>query len=107
MILSKLRTFLDKHHVRYTSCSHSVAFTAQELAQATHLPGREIAKTVAVWMDGAMVLAVLPATHVIDFGLLRKGSAAREIEIASEPEFKDAFPDCELGAMPPFGISSG
>lgn len=103
MILSKLRSFLDTHAVRYTTCTHSVAFTAQELARTTHLPGRDIAKTVVVWMDGSMALAVLPATHVIDFGLLRKGSGAKEMEIASEPEFKDAFPECELGAMPPFG----
>ena len=104
MILSKLRSFLDGNNVRYTTCTHSVAFTAQELAQTTHIPGREIAKTVVVWMDGAMVLAVLPATHVIDFSLLLKGSGAKDLEIASESEFKDAFPDCELGAMPPFGL---
>jgi len=103
MIIRKLQEFLDARHVRYTILSHSVAFTAQEVAASVHVPGKEIAKCVVFWMDGAMALAVLPGSRMIDFTLLKKGTGAKDVEIAAESEFSDAFPECELGAMPPFG----
>ena len=103
MIIKRLQDFLDREHVKYVIMTHSVAFTAQEVAASAHLPGREIAKTVVFWMDGAMAMAVLPGSRMIDFTLLKKAMGARDVEIAAESEFNDAFPECELGAMPPFG----
>jgi Ala-tRNA(Pro) deacylase len=103
MILKRLQEFLDGERVKYVVMTHSVAFTAQEVAASAHIPGREIAKTVVFWMDGAMALAVLPGSRMIDFTQLKKATNARDVEIAAESEFNDAFPDCELGAMPPFG----
>lgn len=103
MILKKLVEFLDGHQVKYVNITHSTAFTAQDVAQSAHIPGREMAKTVIVWMDGAMAMAVLPASSMVDFNKLKEVSGAKSVELASESEFKDRFPDCEVGAMPPVG----
>ena len=103
MPVKKLKEFLDKNNIKYITVRHSEAFTAQEIAQSAHIPGKEMAKTVMVNIDGQMAMAVLPASHMVDFDLLREASGASEVELASEEEFKYMFPDCEIGAMPPFG----
>jgi Ala-tRNA(Pro) deacylase len=99
----KLKEFLNGNHVKYLSISHSPAFTAQEIAASAHVPGQELAKTVMVKIDGRMALAVLPASHRVDFEHLQAAAGAGQVVLADEREFKDAFPGCELGAMPPFG----
>ena len=99
----KTREFLDSHYVKYITISHSPAFTAQEIAASAHIPGKELAKTVMVKIDGAMAMAVLPASAKVDFELLRDVARAGEAELATEKEFADLFPECEVGAMPPFG----
>jgi Ala-tRNA(Pro) deacylase len=103
MILKSLSDYLDSNGIKYTINMHSTAFTAQEVAHSAHIPGKEIAKTVVVWMDGMMALAVLPGSQMIDLKRLKEETGAKEIELASETEFKDQFPNCEVGAMPPFG----
>ena len=100
---TRLKTFLDKEHVKYVSIGHSPAFTAQEIAATAHIPGKELAKTVIVKVDGELAMVVLPASEKIRMELLRKTLGARQVELADEDEFKNAFPDCETGAMPPFG----
>ena len=101
-ISQRLRDLLDQRGVRYTVVTHSPAYTAQELAQSMHTPGREVAKVVIVKHAGKLALAVLPAQARVD--LERLGAALHgEVELASERKFAAAFPDCELGAMPPFG----
>ncbi|NLX03913.1 MAG: YbaK/EbsC family protein [Phycisphaerae bacterium] len=103
MPVRKLKEFLDEHDVRYVSVSHSPAYTAQEIAASAHIPGREVAKTVMVKIDGQLAMVVLPATRQVDFSLLKDVTGAQNVELADEQEFKDAFPQCEPGAMPPFG----
>jgi Ala-tRNA(Pro) deacylase len=103
MPVKKLREFLDTRAIKYVSIVHSMAYTAQEIAAASHIPGKELAKTVMVKLDGKMAMAVLPASYKVDFDLLKKASGANEVELAGEEEFKDMFPECEVGAMPPFG----
>ena len=103
MPLKALKYFLDSHNVKYSIISHSTAYTAQEIAELAHIPGMELAKTVVVWIDEDLALAVLPASHQIDLYLLKEAAGARTVAIATEAEFKDRFPDCEVGAMPPFG----
>ena len=103
MPIQKLKEFLDSHNVKYVTISHSRAFTAQETAATAHVPVKELAKTVMVKIDGKMAMAVLPASSKVDFDLLKKATGSSKVEIASEKEFKDLFPDCEVGAMPPFG----
>ena len=103
MTLSKLREFLDSHNVKYLVISHSLAYTAQGIAALAHVSGKKLAKTVIVKIDGILAMAVIPAAAHVDPDRLRKLTGAQIVEIASELEFKDAFPDCETGAMPPFG----
>lgn len=103
MPVKQLKDFLDKNKIKYITIKHSLAYTAQEIAMTAHIPGKEVAKTVMFKKDGKMAMAVLPATHKIDFDLLKKGVGAKNVELASEKEFKDLFPNCDIGAMPPFG----
>ena len=103
MILRKLREFLDSNHIKFVVISHSQAFRAQEVAASAHIPGKELAKTVIAKIDGKMTMVVLPASYKIDFGLLKEVTGAANVELASEDNFKDLFPECEVGAMPPFG----
>ena len=103
MPVQKLKEFLDSHNIKYVTIRHSRAFTAQETAATAHVPVKELAKTVMVKINGKMAMAVLPASSKVDFDLLKKVMGSGKVEIASEKEFKDLFPDCEIGAMPPFG----
>lgn len=103
MPFPKVRTYLDGLHVKYVVIGHSPAYTALETAHLAHLSGQELAKTVLVKVDGGMALAVLPASCQIDFELFRRSIGARTVELGTEAELRGLFPDCELGAMPPFG----
>lgn len=103
MLSTKLIEFLDKHKTKYEVISHSLAYTAQEIAASAHIPGKRLAKTVIVQIDGDTIMAVLPASYRVDFKLLKKVIGASKLELLREEEFKDLFPDCDIGAMPPFG----
>ena len=103
MPVKTLKEFLDSNRVKYVTVSHSLAYTAQEIAATAHVPGKELAKTVIIKADGRMAMTVLPASFKIDFGMLAEAIGAKKVELATEREFKQMFPDCELGAMPPFG----
>jgi Ala-tRNA(Pro) deacylase len=103
MCLAKLKTFLDSQHIKYVRIIHSPAYTAQETAEAARLAGREVAKTVMVKLDGQMAMAVLPGNRKVILEDLRDATGATEAKFATEKEFKDLFPGCETGAMPPFG----
>ncbi len=103
MPANKLKEFLNSNQVKYVTIDHSLAYTAQEIAAAADVPGRELAKTIIVKIDGEMAMAVLPASFRVDTDLLQKAAGAKKVEIAGEDEFKGLFPGCELGAMPPFG----
>ena len=103
MPAQRLLAFLDDNQVKYVVISHSRAFTTQEVAAATHIPGKELAKSVIVEIDGEMAMAVLPGSQKVDVELLREAMGADQVSLARESEFKDRFPECDLGAMPPFG----
>jgi len=103
MPINKLKAFLDVERIQYVVISHSPAFTAQQVAASAHVKGRELAKTVMVKIDGRLIMAVLPASQKVDLERLREAASAEQVELASEREFRDRFPDCDLGAMPPFG----
>jgi Ala-tRNA(Pro) deacylase len=102
-MLKRLTDYLDKNSVKYVMLTHSPAYTALEIAATTHVPGRDVAKTVMVYVDGKMCMAVLPSSYMVDFELLQKGLRATDIELAAESDFRELFADCEIGAMPPFG----
>jgi Ala-tRNA(Pro) deacylase len=98
-----LKEFLNKEHVKYVSIQHSPAYTAQEVAASAHVPGRDLAKTVIIKVEGKMAMFVLPANRKVVLPELREELGKIKITLASEDEFKGRFPDCEIGAMPPFG----
>ncbi len=103
MPTGKLKELLESQHVDFTSIPHSEAYTAQEIAALTHVPGKEFAKTVMVKVDGRLAMAVIPASYHADLDMLRKSIGANEVRLAREEEFEKLFSDCEEGAMPPFG----
>jgi len=99
----KLKEFLDSNKIKYVSITHSSAYTAQEIAAYAHIPGKELAKTVIIKINGKMAMAVLPASYKVSFDHLKNALGVSEVRLAYEQEFMDKFPDCEVGAMPPFG----
>ncbi|OLD27432.1 MAG: deacylase [Acidobacteria bacterium 13_1_40CM_3_55_6] len=103
MPATKLKEFLDSQNVKYVNISHSAAYTAQEIAASAHIPGQELAKTVMVRLDGKLAMAVLPASYKVDLNALKQATRTNQVELAGEQEFRSQFPECELGAMPPFG----
>ena len=103
MPVKKLKEFLDKEKIKYVSIVHSPAYTAQEVAASAHITGRELAKTVIVQLDGEMAMAVLPANCKIVLQDLREVTGSDQVKFVAEDDFKKKFPDCETGAMPPFG----
>src|SRR6184192_3786365 len=103
MPVRTLKQFLDKEKIKYVSIVHSTAYTAQEVAASAHITGKELAKVVIVELDGEMAMAVLPANRKIVLQDLREITGSDQVKFASEDKFKDRFPDCEIGAMPPFG----
>ncbi len=103
MPVKKLKEFLDSHNIKYVVISHSRAVTSQEVAASAHISGKEMAKTVMVKLDGKMAMAVLPASSRVNLDLLKEASGAQQVDLAAELEFRELFPECEPGAMPPFG----
>jgi Ala-tRNA(Pro) deacylase len=99
----KLKQFLDDRGVKYVSIEHSPAYTASVVARSAHVSGNDFGKTIIVKIEGEMAMVVLPAHRKIVLSELRELLDSDRVELASESEFRDRFPDCELGAMPPFG----
>ena len=103
MPATRIKQFLEENDVPYTRIEHEISYTAQETAALAHIPGREVAKTVMVRIDGVLAMAILPATNRLNKERLKGVAHAREVTMATERDFKDMFPDCEVGAMPPLG----
>jgi Ala-tRNA(Pro) deacylase len=103
MPVEKLKKFLNDNKIRFVCVSHSPAFTAQEIAASAHIPGREMIKTVMVLVDEQMVMAVLPASYQVDLQALQQLAQGTQAGLATEQQFRNLFPGCEAGAMPPFG----
>ncbi len=103
MPTKQLKEFLDNHHVKYLSIDHSPSYTAQEIAAAAHISGKILAKTVIVKSGSQFYMVVIPATDHINFSELKEWTGSKEVDLAKESEFKSKFPECEVGAQPPFG----
>lgn len=103
MPTTKLTEFLDASGVEYSTIRHDPVYTAQELASATHVAGREVAKAVVVSIDGKTALAVVPSPAKVDLQRIRDITGATDASLLTEQEFAGRFTECELGAMPPFG----
>ena len=103
----RLAQFLETRKIPYRSETHPEAFTAQQVAQVSHVPGRAFAKSVLLSVDGKVWMAVLPATERVDLDRAGRCLSARKVRMATEAEFAPVFPDCDLGAMPIFGSLYG
>ncbi len=101
-VSARLKSLLDENRTPHTVMSHAVAYTAQAAAAVMHVSGKEVAKTVVVRAGEKTALAVLPAACHVNLDRLGQ-LLGNPVRLATEQEFSDLFPDCELGAMPPFG----
>jgi Ala-tRNA(Pro) deacylase len=99
----RLEAYLREHQVPYMLQHHAQAFSAQKIAESEHIPGKIVAKTVIVLADNKLIALVLPASYHADLNKVMAILGARDIRLAHEAEFANAFPDCEVGTMPPFG----
>lgn len=102
-ILPQLQELLDREGVRYEISYHPPAYTAQQVAQAEHVPGREFAKVVVIRSSAGFALFVAPAPYKVDLERVRAILGDAQARLATEDEFRHLFPRCEVGAMPPFG----
>ena len=102
-IVERLQECLEKNQIRFTHTIHPEAYRAVEVARAEHLPPHKIAKTIVFLGDQGYGLAVLPADFLVDLQELRYMLGLSHLRLATEEEMAELFPDCELGAMPPFG----
>jgi Ala-tRNA(Pro) deacylase len=103
-ITERLKRVLDAERVRYEVLPHHEEFTAQRVAAASDVPGRQVAKVLICRDDaGRLLMAVLPAACRIDLVALQAAAGTGKLSLATEAEFEPLFPDCETGAMPPFG----
>ena len=102
-IPQRIIDFLDSQNVPFETLHHSQAFTGQEIAHSLHVSGKRCVKAVAVAGDDKMVLAVIPASHRLNFQELRAALDVSQLEMLHEGELVGLFPDCDLGAVPPFG----
>ncbi len=103
MPVRRLKQFLDSNDIRYETLTHPTTYTSQRTAESAHIPVQEMAKTVMVKIDGKMAMVVVPTSQRVDLEALQKATGAGNVELATEKEFKNLFPECEVGAMPPFG----
>jgi len=99
----RIRDYLDSQKVPYEWLPHPQAFTAQEVAHSLHVSGKRLAKVVVLDADGRLVMAVLPASHRLNLPELKAEVSAQRLEMLPESELVKIFPDCDLGAIPPFG----
>lgn len=103
MICDKLKKYLDENGVLYQVKRHGEAYTAQEVAESLHVRGRMLVKVVMIKSERGYIMAALPADRRVDIAQLRDSLGMKMATLATEDEFKKLFPDCEPGAMPPFG----
>lgn len=102
-ILRRLKDYLDGQQVPYQVLAHQEAYSAPEIAQALHVPGKELAKVVMVRVGERFVMTVLPADWKVDLKRLKEVFGTNHVRLATEKELKGLFPDCQVGTMPPFG----
>ncbi len=102
-LVGRLKSYLDKNGVDYHVFYHQRVYTAQEVAAAQHVSGKELAKVVMTKVNNELAMMVLPASCMVDMDKLNILFQGKIVKLAREEEFQGLFPDCEIGAMPPFG----
>jgi len=103
MPVKELQDYLEAHNIKFDAIEHPPAYTAKEIAKLVNVNSGQVAKTVMVYLDGVLSMVVLPASCRIRWDRFNRVMGTELVDLASEQEFADRFPECELGAMPPFG----
>ena len=103
MATRRIREYLDGNKVPYTVINHTCAYTAEEVAQASRIPARKMAKVVVVQIDDELAFVAVPANRVVDLARLREETGAANVQIAEEELLRNRFSDCQVGTVPPFG----
>jgi Ala-tRNA(Pro) deacylase len=101
-IAKKLQLYIDGKGIAYDTVAHNRTATSSQSAEAAHVPGSRLAKSVVIHHETGYVLAVVPSTHRIELSTLQDVMHAR-LGLASEEEVSSLFADCDLGAVPPVG----
>ncbi len=102
-ILRRLKELFDDAKVSYEVYNHPLAYTAQEIAARQHFSGKEMAKVVMLEIDDRLMMGVIPGSQKINLNTVKASLGAKQVRLATEDEFVSRFPECEVGAMPPFG----
>lgn len=105
-IPASVKQYLDQQGIRYDVVAHMHTANSLRTAGAANIPGDQLAKSVVVGDERGYVLAVIPATHRLDLGVLSR-HMQRRLGLATEPEVGGLFEDCEFGAVPPLGAAYG
>ena len=102
MTSQRLKEFLDQHRVQFITISHSLAFTALDIAKSAHISSKDMAKTVVITIGNKNAMVVVPAHYKVKLDDI-SNAIGQTVTLADESTFSRLFPDCEIGAMPPFG----
>jgi Ala-tRNA(Pro) deacylase len=101
--LNDVIRYLKNNGVPFEIIQHDPAFTAHEVASATRVPDKELAKAIVIKVDEKFWMAVLRGDQRLSERHLKRVLGANTVHLAREEDLTNLFPDCELGAMPPFG----
>jgi Ala-tRNA(Pro) deacylase len=107
MPAERVREYLVEHGVKYETGTHAVAYTTSEVAEAEHIPGRQMAKVVLLMTGDTLTMAVIPGDEMVDLEKAAAVLGVEDVRLAEENEFGAVFPDCDTGAEPPFGTLYG
>lgn len=103
MSAERVHSYLKEHGVKYETRTHPAAYTTSEVAEAEHIPGREMAKVVLLMAGDTLTMAVIPGDEMVDLEKAAAALGVEDVRLAEENEFGAVFPDCDTGAEPPFG----
>ena len=103
MPTQKLKQYLDEQNVKYVSIAHSLAFTSLQIAKSADIPTKQMAKTVILKINNQLAMLIIPSAYQVNLEIISQALVGSKVELATESEFSSKFPDCEVGAMPPFG----
>jgi Ala-tRNA(Pro) deacylase len=98
---------LERASIAYEFIEHPRTTTATAEARVLGLEPREVAKTVVLTTPEGFVRAVLRASDRLDFGKLRAILGTKDVELATEAVLAGAYPEFELGAVPPLTGGDG
>jgi Ala-tRNA(Pro) deacylase len=105
-IAKTVQWYLESNGVSYETLQHPYSRTSEETADVAFIWEDQLAKTVLLEDELGYMLAIVPASYRVDLKKLER-QLDRKLELASETELADVFPDCEMGALPPLGQAYG